>query len=318
LDEHDCYVFTINGFPFGQFHGVRVKEQVYRPDWSDSRRLEYTNRLFDLLAELLPPDVEGSVSTLPGSFKDFITKPEQQRAIRENLWQCVEHIARVSERTGRRLHLGLEPEPFGLFENSAETAQFFDRLRDEHADDDRLRTHLGVNYDTCHLAIEFETAADALACFRNHGVRISKLHLSNALALRPTEAALRELAGFAEEVYLHQVIVRRADGALHRFRDLAPAVASEFARAPKADDEWRVHFHVPLHWQPTGHLGTTSAHLQGVFDQLQTTPQLCSHLEMETYTWAVLPEAVRQHSVTDQIVAEYGWTLEQLRSRGLV
>src|ERR1041384_384449 len=68
LDRHHCYVFTINGFPFGVFHGTRVKEQVYRPDWTDPQRVEYTNRLFDLLARLRPEDVEGSVSTLPGSF----------------------------------------------------------------------------------------------------------------------------------------------------------------------------------------------------------------------------------------------------------
>ena len=317
LEAHDCYVFTINGFPFGAFHGTRVKENVYRPDWTDPRRLEYTNRLFDLLGELLPAGVEGSGSTLPGSFKDFITTSEQRRAIRDNVWRCVEHIARVGERTGHQLHLGLEPEPFGLLETSAETAEFFDELHDEHPNDSRLAMHLGVNYDTCHLAIEFETPAEALARLCSHDIRISKLHLSNALALRPTESALRELAAFAEEVYLHQVIVRRADRSLHRFRDLRPALASELARSPKPDDEWRVHFHVPLHWQPADPLATTSDHLEGILDQLQANPQLCSHLEMETYTWAVLPEALRPRTVTDQIVAEYDWALAQLRARGL-
>jgi len=317
LEEHDCYVFTINGFPFGAFHGRRVKENVYRPDWTDIRRLEYTNRLFDLLVELLPAGVAGSVSTLPGSFKDFVTTPEQQRAIRDNIWGCVEHIANLSKRTGHQLQLGLEPEPFGLFENSSETVQFFDQIRDEHPNEPRLMTHLGVNYDTCHLAIEFESPTDALARLQNHGICVSKLHLSNALALRPTESALRELAAFAEEVYLHQVIVRRSDGSLHRFRDLAPALASELAARPGPDDEWRVHFHVPLHWQPAGRLATTAGHLEGILDQIQVNPQLCSHLEMETYTWAVLPESVRPRTVTDQIVAEYDWTLAQLRARGL-
>jgi len=317
LDRHDCYVFTINGFPFGQFHGTRVKEEVYRPDWTDLRRLEYTNRLFDLLAQLLPPGVEGSVSTLPGSFKDFISTPDQERSIRDNLWRCVEHIARLCERTGRQLHLGVEPEPFGYFENSAETIRFFDQLHAEHPNDPRLGTHLGVNYDTCHFAIQFETPAVALATFRAHGIRISKLHLSNALSLSPTQTALRELATFAEPVYLHQVVVRRADGSLHRFRDLSPALAGELTSAPAPDDEWRVHFHVPLHWRPTGLLGTTTDHLEGALEVLKANPQMCSHLEMETYTWAVLPESVRQRSVTDQIVAEYDWTLAQLRARGL-
>src|SRR5271167_1900531 len=82
LEQNDCYVFTINGFPFGQFHGARVKEQVYLPDWTSPERLSYTNLLFDLLGELVPPNVEGSVSTLPGSFKEFITRPEQEKKIR--------------------------------------------------------------------------------------------------------------------------------------------------------------------------------------------------------------------------------------------
>ena len=109
LKLHNCYVFTINGFPFGRFHGGRVKEQVYRPDWTSPERLAYTNRLFDLLAQLVPPGVEGSVSTLPGSFKEFITSAEQEKAIRDNIWFCVEHIAALSARTGRKLHLGLNP-----------------------------------------------------------------------------------------------------------------------------------------------------------------------------------------------------------------
>ena len=348
LAAHDCYVFTINGFPFGQFHGTRVKENVYLPDWTDPRRLGYTTRLFDLLAQLLPPGVEGSVSTLPGSFKDFITSPEQERAIRDNVWRCVEHIAKLSARTGRNFHLGLEPEPFGYFENSAETVQFFEQLRNEHPGDPRLAEHLGVNYDTCHFAIEFETAADAVKKFQHHDIRLSKIHLSNALKLRPTPAALRRLAAFADEVYLHQVIVRHADGSLTKFRDLAPALNDpECARprvqqrepsasvqknpaapsphvavpgdghTPTEGDEWRVHFHIPLQMQPTAELDTTADHVLGLLKLLQARPQLCSHLEMETYTWAVLPEPLRSRDVTDQIVAEYEWTLRQLGVQGL-
>ncbi len=353
LDQHDCYVFTINGFPFGQFHGTRVKENVYLPDWTDPRRLEYTTRLFDLLAQLVPPGVEGSVSTLPGSFKDFITSPEQERAIRDSIWRCVEYIAKLSERTGRGFHLGLEPEPFGYFENTGETVRFFEQLRDEHPDDPRLNAHLGVNYDTCHFAIEFEEPAEALKHFQQHDIRISKIHLSNALKLRPTPAALRRLVAFADDVYLHQVIVhhteerglqpastpddrticqlpedlsasqtlkrreRRAPESLTKFRDLAPALNSSSATTPAPGDEWRVHFHVPLQMQPTAELNTTADHVTGLLKCLQAQPQLCSHLEMETYTWAVLPEPLRSLDVVDQLVAEYDWTLRQLAAHGL-
>jgi hypothetical protein len=317
LDQHECYVFTINGFPYGRFHGTRVKEEVYRPDWTDPQRLEYTMRLFDLLGRLVPAGVEGSVSTLPGSFKEFIRTPEQVQLIRDNLWRCVEHMAETSERTGRKLHLGLEPEPFGLFEDSVETAQFFDRLREEHPRDERLDKHLGVNYDTCHFAVQFEEPADAVGRLRQHGIRLSKIHISNALRLHPTTAALEQLAAFADDTYLHQVIVRHEDGSLLRYKDLDLALADSAARAGSATAEWRVHFHIPLHRRPPGEFDTTADHVLGLLKLLQAEPALCSHLEMETYTWAVLPQALKARAVSDQIVAEYRWTLQHLAEHGL-
>lgn len=317
LDQHDCYVFTINGFPFDQFHGTRVKENVYRPDWTDPRRLDYTTRLFDLLAQLVPHGIEGSVSTSPGSFKDFITSPEQERAMRDNFWRCVEYISALSERTNHQLHLGVEPEPFGWFENSAETLRFFEQMHDEHPNEARLESHLGVNYDACHFAIEFEDPARAIAQFQKNGIRLSKIHLSNALRLSPTANALKQLAAFADDVYLHQVIVRQADGSLTRFRDLGEALNSPLAQLPAPDSEWRVHFHVPLHWQPTQELGDTAGHLLGLFKLMEAQPQLCSHLEMETYTWGVLPEPWRSRDVGDQLVGEYDWTLRRLAEHGL-
>ena len=318
LDRHDCYVFTINGFPFGRFHGGRVKEQVYRPDWTSPERLEYTNLLFDLLAEIVPAGVAGSVSTLPGSFKEFITAPEQEREIRRQVWACAEHVARLSERTGRDLHLGLEPEPLGYFETSAETIRFFEQLRGEHPGDARLDRHLGVNYDTCHLAVEYEEPAAALGAFRAHGIKISKIHLSSALKARPTVAARARLAGFADDIYLHQVIVRTAMGGRLVYRDLAPALADPAAVADAENAEWRVHFHIPLHSPDTDWYRTTADHVLGTLDALRADPALCAHLEMETYTWEVMPPEMKKGDVVDQLTAEYDWTLAELKTRGLL
>jgi hypothetical protein len=317
LEKHDCYVFTINGFPFGRFHGARVKERVYLPDWTDPQRLDYTNRLFDLLGVLVPAGIEGSVSTSPGSFKEFIQSPAQERRIRDNVWRCVEHIGSVCERTGRELHLGMEPEPLGLFENTAETIRFFEQLRDEHADQDSLRRHLGVNYDACHFAVEFEDPQAAIRSFRQHQIRLSKIHISNALKLRPSPETLVQLAAFKEDVYLHQVIARQPDGSLVRFKDLDGALASHFVKRPVAGSEWRVHFHVPLHSQPPKGFETTADHILGVLKELQAQPSLCSHLEMETYTWSVLPETLKSRDVSDQLVGEYQWTLKELADHGL-
>ena len=325
LEKHDCYVFTINGFPFGRFHGTRVKEQVYLPDWTSAERLAYTNRLFDLLAQLVPREIEGSVSTLPGSFKEFISSPEQEAAIRANLWRCVQHIAATNPRTGRTLHLGLEPEPFGYFENSTETIRFFEEMRQEHGRDERLSQYLGVNYDTCHFAVAFEEPEPAIRRLSSAGIKLSKIHLSNALKLQATPEALRQLSLFAEDVYLHQVNARGADGTLTRYKDLDLAlkaagrhdrVAERAQGEPTTLSEWRVHFHVPLHSLPVGLLAHTQDHILGLFRVLQQNPKLCSHLEMETYTWAVLPAPLKTLDVVDQIANEYAWTLQRLAEHG--
>jgi sugar phosphate isomerase/epimerase len=317
LERNGCYVFTINGFPFGQFHGTRVKEDVYRPDWTDARRLEYTNRLFDLLARLLPPGIGGSVSTVPGSFKEFIRAPEQALAIRSNLWRCIEHVAALSAATGLSLHLGLEPEPFGFLENAGETIEFFEVLGAEHPGDSRLARHLGVNYDTCHFAVEFEEPARALDSFQQRGIRLSKIHVSNALRLRPGKLGLARLASFADDTYLHQVFIRDDTGAITKFKELDDALLAAARQPGLGDAEWRIHFHVPLHTTPSDGFDTTVGHLMGALQWLQGNTGSCSHLEMETYTWAVLPEPLKARDVREQLVQEYRWVLARLAELGL-
>jgi hypothetical protein len=314
LDQNHCYVFTINGFPFGRFHGGPVKEKVYAPDWTSPERLAYTNRLFDLLAQLVPVGIEGRVSTVPGSFKEFITTPDEVRAIRKNIFHCVEHIARVSEQTGRKLHLGLEPEPLCLLETTNETVHFFDRIRAEHNRDPRLFEYLGVNYDTCHLAVEFEEPTAAISHLQQHQIKISKLHLSSALKVTPTQETRDALRSFADDIYLHQVVARDGNNHLTRYKDLDIALSTE----PSEDtNEWRVHFHIPLHAPKTELFDNTTDHLLGVLDILGQNPALCSHLEMETYTWEVMPPELKNRSVVEQLVAEYDWCLRELKTRGL-
>jgi hypothetical protein len=331
LDRNHCYVFTLNGFQFGQFHGPRIKEQAYKPDWSSPERLAYTNLLFELLAQLVPPGIEGSVSTLPCSYKGFDLHADELKAIRVNLWHCVEHIARVSEQTGRRMHLGLEPEPLCLLESSGETIQFFDRLRAEHPRDPHLADYLGVNYDACHFAVEFEEPENALSCLQQHGIKLSKIHLGSALKVRPTRAAREALAALADDGYLHQVVICGSDGQRSIYRDLDEALAgerlepeaevaagpSDLAPLPAPATEWRIHFHIPLHHPPMPLFDDTAHHTLGVLDWLQANPASCSHLEMEADTWGVLPSECQDRDLADLLAAEYHWTLAQLAGRGL-
>jgi len=318
LDRHRAYVFTINGFPYGRFHGQRVKEQVYRPDWSRPERLDYTRRLFGILSELLPPGLSGSVSTVPVSYKAFATPAAGRRQAMAHLWDCVEFLDDLSERTGHDLHLGLEPEPLCTLETTSECVAYFEELRALRPGDTRINRRLGVNYDCCHLAIEYETPAEALGRLRDAGIRLSKIHLSNALSVRPTPAMRESLRAFAEDIYFHQVIERRPDGSLVRHADLGDALAApepgpESASAPA---EWRIHFHIPLHAAPQDGFGTTADHLTGVLDAVRGNPGLCQHFEMETYTWEVMPAALKRRDVVDQLVEEYAWTLARLAERG--
>ena len=317
MKQQGCYLFTVNGFPYGRFHGTRVKEQVYAPDWTTPERLEYTIRLFDIVGALVPEGVEGSVSTVPCSFKEFIQTDAQRRTMRDNIWRAVEHIEKVSQRSGRKLHLGLEPEPLCYLEDSSETVQFFEELRADRPGDQRLDQYLGVNYDACHLAIEFEEPRDVVRRFRDHGVKVSKLHLSSALCVVPSAKTLAALRPFVDQVYFHQVIERGRDGALTRYRDLDVALEQAEHRPPSAGVEWRIHFHIPLHSQPSEWFETTSNHILGLLDSVREDPSLCHHLEMETYTWEVLPAALKQRSVVDQLVDEYRWCLARLGERGI-
>ncbi len=318
LDDHDSYVFTINGFPYGQFHGTRVKEQVYRPDWSTPERLEYTNLLFNILSELLPDGIEGSVSTLPGSFKEFIEPEGVPDALFANLESCCRHVEKLASSKGQDLHLGLEPEPLGLFETSTETVEFLDNLGQRFGGDNGWRQVVGVNYDTCHLAVEFEEPSEAFGRILDAGYRISKIHLSSALSLVPAREAVEKLVDYHEEVYLHQVVAARDGGVIRRHKDLDLALQAAAGQAfGGLGDEWRIHFHVPLHAGPGAPLKDTRDHVLGTLDLLQANPGICKHLEMETYTWEVLPQELRTGDVVDQVVREYEWTLGELENRGL-
>lgn len=316
LERHNCYVFTINGFPYGKFHGARVKEQVYAPDWTTPERLDYTNLLFDLLAEIMPSGVEGSVSTVPVSFKGFNLDDRAVRTARTNLWRCVEHLEQLTRRTGRKLHLGLEPEPCCFLETTGETVAFFEQLRADRPGDMRLDEHLGVNYDCCHLAVEFEPPAEALQRLRRAGIKISKIHLSNALKVRPTMEVRAALKSFADDIYFHQTIERRPNGEIIRYGDLDEALDTSVTELPQAELEWRIHFHIPLHARPTALFDTTADHLIGVLDEVKRSPSICAHFEMETYTWEVMPAELKKRNVVDQLVSEYEWTLARLAERG--
>jgi hypothetical protein len=333
LRAENLYVFTLNGFPYGNFHHQVVKDQVYAPDWSMVERLEYTRRLVQILAELLPEGMEGSISTLPLSYKPwFFAHPEaMERVFRLSataLIASVTDLVTLQAETGKLIHLGLEPEPDGLLENTQEVIAFFEDwllplgsaalvqqlgISSDRAEQ-HIRHYIRVCYDTCHFAVEYEEPACALHQLREAGIGISKVQLSSAVripipsALTERQLILQRLHPFAESTYLHQVIARQADGTLTQYRDLEQALP-EFLTTDAA--EWRTHFHVPIFLQDYPLLQSTQDHLIATLAYLQAFPT-CSHLEIETYTWDVLPAEIK-FDLTDSIQREYDWVLQQLQ-----
>lgn len=313
LASENCYVFTINGFPYGAFHGTRVKEKVYQPDWTTDERLTYTEHLFQIIARLCPAGSGGSVSTLPGSFKEF---QADESLLFTKLHACARTIRDLSAETGKDLHLGLEPEPLGHFENTSETLAFFERFfawcDEQGLDPEPVRKHLGINYDTCHFALEFDDCHRSLQALAEAGLRISKIHLSNALSFDPKNAeALRAIQSFDEPTYLHQVILQNGD-TLTRFKDL-PDFFSALQSRPlelQRQTEGRIHFHIPLYSEPLAPLASTLSHAEAALAYLGDHPETCPHLEIETYTWGVLPGHL-QKPLTDQIISEYQWVLSR-------
>jgi hypothetical protein len=324
LERHDCYVFTLNGFPYGGFHGEVVKDRVHAPDWTTGKRLNYTILLFDLLAELLPEKLaEGSISTSPLSYRPwFPTESDRATATRAatlNLMRTVLHLLRLKQRTGKSFHLDLEPEPDGLLDNSRDLIQYFheevltaglDWLHRQMggsraAAESAIREHLAFCWDICHVAVAFEEPAEILRAMQSAGIRIGKLQISAALKAYPTGSIAevqRALQPYAEPVYLHQASLLDGAGRLHRFTDLAPALAALNADAYR---ELRTHFHVPIYAPGYGLLQSTNDTIVDTLRLWKEHP-FTNHLEVETYTWDVLPSHQRL-GLTDSIVRELRW-----------
>jgi hypothetical protein len=331
LAAENLYVFTLNGFPYGSFHHQVVKDQVYAPDWTVSDRLAYTQRLVQILAELLPAGLTGSISTLPLSYKPWFNHPHKSlepiwRASTLALTALTVTLAHLYAETGQLIQLGLEPEPDGLLENTAEVITFFNQwLRplgsaqlqqqlgiSRDVAIQHLNRHIQVCYDTCHLALEYEDPAIALGQLQAAGIGISKVQLSSAVrimipaAVTARQAIAQRLAPFAESTYLHQVIALQPDGSLQRYRDLAPALPELLTTTAI---EWRIHFHVPIFLADYPLLQSTQPHLIDTLKYLQAWP-ICPHLEIETYTWTVLPADIKL-DLAVSIQQEYAWVLQQ-------
>lgn len=331
LQENEAYVFTMNGFPYGDFHRTVVKEDVHTPDWTTDERKDYTIRLFQILKSLLPTGMDGGISTSPLSYRHWFKTTADFNAAKHtatlNIIEVAKALHEIQVETGQLLHLDIEPEPDGILETGREFIDWFENdllvlgiplitsqlnLSAAQAEN-LLKKHICLCYDVCHFAIGYENHEEVLKELEHKGIGVGKIQISAALkadiAGTPAEKKQIKLnfATFDEPTYLHQVVALKADGDLIRYTDLPPALGAN------EDDtvvQWRSHFHVPISIKEIGLLQSTQDDITTVL-QLQIARPFTNHLEVETYTWEVLPEQIKL-PIAQSISNELNWVIDTL------
>lgn len=331
LQQNEAYVFTMNGFPYGDFHRTVVKENVHTPDWTTSERKDYTIRLFHILKSLLPDGMDGGISTSPLSYRHWFKHKEDFDAAKQistlNLIEVVKVLIDIHNETGQVLHLDIEPEPDGILETGPEFINWFEQdllktgipaiagqfnVSDTVAES-LLKKHVCLCYDVCHFAIGFEDHEAVLLELQEKGIGVGKIQISAALKanLKGTTAdndlIKTHFATFNEPTYLHQVVALKADGGLIRYTDLPPALA---ATEDETVVQWRSHFHVPISVKEIGMLQSTQDDIVTLL-QLQKAKPFTNHLEVETYTWEVLPKQIKL-PIAQSISNELNWVIDTL------
>jgi sugar phosphate isomerase/epimerase len=329
LDRHHLYVFTLNGFPYGDLTGPTVKSQIFAPDWREEARVRYTLDLIEILRRLLPAGVTGSISTIPLSYKVWISPADMEAwaKMTSNLVRVTARLAQINEEEGKLIHLDLEPEPDGLLERSTDVADYFrdwllvggahllaEKMQIDVPSARRLLlSHLQVCLDTCHLAVAYEDPATALSTLAEYDIGVGKVQVTAGLKVdlpqdkRLREALTRQLEPFTCSPYLHQVIGRDNGGRGVRFPDLAPALPH---LAQDAGCHWRIHYHMPLYVEQYQHLGSTNNETREVLSLLKNRG-FSRHLEIETYTWEWLPPDLKVN-LLDSLHREYLWVLDAM------
>jgi hypothetical protein len=321
LQEAGLVPFTLNGFPYGDFHQPVVKHRVYQPTWCERARVDYTLDLIAIQHQLLLAGREGSISTLPLLWGHPAPSTSDLECCAENLAAVAEHLDHLQQETGRLIYVCLEPEPGCALQRSSDVVQFFERFLLPGRDERRLRQHLRVCHDVCHAAVMFEDQADAVERYAAAGIGIGKVQVSSAvvlnldeLAIADRRPALEQLRGFHEDRYLHQTCVRSTAGAEPSFFEDLPWALQTVEDGRTLQGQWRVHFHVPIYVERCGWLSTSQSDIAACLHAVRRCPEL-RHFEIETYAWTVLPEALRQATLSEGIAAEIRWFQTLLSDR---
>lgn len=308
LESNNLRAFTINGFPYGNFHAETVKYQVYRPNWTGPQRLDYTANLIRIMAGLVPEESQAGISTLPLGWpcRDF-----DYRKAADNLIRIAELLRICELRTGKLIHLDIEPEPGCILSSSDDVVSFFKNyLLPGRVKSDVFR-YIRICHDICHASVIFEDQRDAIANYVENGIRIGKVHVSSAIEAEVTaenaRAALDQLRTFQEDRYLHQTYIVQADEILS-YDDLPQAIGDI---ETGIEGTLRCHFHVPIFIEKFGQLKTTRLQIVDCLDSIYQMSD-CRHFEVETYAWTVLPDDLKTENLARGIAKELLWTRERL------
>jgi hypothetical protein len=172
-----------------------------------------------------------------------------------------------------------------------------------------LRRHVGVVFDIGHQAVGFEDIPVSLQKLVDAGIPIVKLQEAAAMSIGVvSDEKVEALKRFAKTVYLSQT-VEKQNGSLRHFLNLEDAFEA-WAKQP-GPREWRTHFHVPVFLKDLGAFGTTQFALEQALAMHKATP-LSRQLEIETYTWDVLPDHLKTGDIVDYVCRELEWVKGQL------
>lgn len=313
LEEQRLVPFTFNGFPYGDFHQESVKHAVYLPTWEQPERVAYTLLLVDILDQLLPEGMNGSISTLPIAWESSF--PKQAAS---NLVKVAGQLHRLREESGRHIRLCIEPEPGCALQYSSDFVKFYEQHIDAAVvtagigESFAVRDYLTVCHDSCHASVMFEPQVDAITNYRNAGIGIGKVQVSSAIEIPfsgmdsdSQKQSVEQLRVFAEDRYLHQTVCRNDDTGKTGFHeDLPKALAG--TKAGDLRETWRVHFHVPLFLKEFGMLRSTQDETVECCKLLAADP-LVTDFEVETYAWGVLPKSLKFENLAEGISREMAW-----------
>ncbi len=325
LADNDMYLYTVNAFPYGPFKGRIVKEQVYEPDWRSEERTQYTINVAEVLGDVAPEGTAPSIQSAPLGFKPRVTGPEVVASYTEHVLRVAAHLIGLQERTGRTVGLALEPEPFCFLETTDETIEYFTKhlysgaaaatvarlagipISEAHS---ALRRHVGMVFDICHQAVAYENIAESLQKLVDAGIPIFKLQEAAALYIpQVTEKTIEVLRRYADTIYLTQTVEKK-DGRFTKFLNLEDAFAAW--KTNPGPREWRTHIHVPVFLDDLGAFRTTRFAIEDALKFHKANP-VSRQLEIETYTWDVLPDSLKTGDIVDYVCRELEWVQGQLR-----